>query len=170
MTAERELRIRDVVETGLWFRCGACGDDKDFAGHVRGRVVDLSADCVTIQVGWFRPNKQGARWEQTDGRALPEVRDGKLVVRAHNCRLIDLFYSRPHILVTATEWAVGTTTESGVDGVRLSVYRNRRKENPGPDELCYETEYAIRDMPFPDQEAADDYALTSGYLKIYQKR
>jgi hypothetical protein len=69
------------------------------------------------------------------------------------------------MLVTATEYAVSTTSGSGIDGVRLDVYRFVPRD-PTPDNpFRFSTEYAPVSGLYPTQEAADAAAIAAGYVR-----
>lgn len=78
--------------------------------------------------------------------------------------------SRVQTLVTATEYGVGTTSGCGITGVLLSVYRIVPKEPTVDDPLRFTVDYAVKNMPFPNSDAADAYALEHGWLKVYEPK
>lgn len=62
--------------------------------------------------------------------------------------------------VTATEYGVSQTSGTDITGVLLNVY----KCSSVPP---FAIEFAVKEMPFPNGEAADAYCLANGWIKEY---
>lgn len=76
--------------------------------------------------------------------------------------------NRSHPLVTATEYGVSTMSGDGIEGVLLSVYKH--VPDPTPEyPMRTKVVYAVKDMPFPNQQAADEYCVQMGWCKFHSK-
>lgn len=78
--------------------------------------------------------------------------------------------TRTRTLVTGTEWAVSTTSGSGIDGVQLDVYKIVYKEPTPENRMTCDVVYMVKKMPFASHGDADDYALAHGYLIVYEPK
>jgi hypothetical protein len=78
--------------------------------------------------------------------------------------------ARTQPLVTATEYGVSTTSGTGITGVLLNVYRLVPRQPTPDDPVTCEVDYAVKNMPFHDGDAADAYCLEHGWLEVYRPR
>ena len=82
---ETELKVGDLVVTGVWVRGGPDGDDLDYLGEVKGKFVGVEYGRGVVAVTHFKRNEIGAKFEPVDPQRYHHgLHLGKMTAALHN--------------------------------------------------------------------------------------